>query len=70
LSDAGVLIITIDDNEFHQLRSIVEEIFGAENLVAALVWQKSKKGDAKLIATVHEYVLIAAKDKKTGAAST
>jgi adenine-specific DNA-methyltransferase len=33
LSDAGVLIITIDDNEFHQLRSIVEEIFGAENLV-------------------------------------
>jgi len=65
LSETGVLIITIDDNELHRLRALVEEIFTEDNVLAVLVWQKSKKGDAKLIATVHEYVLIAAKSKQS-----
>ena len=45
------------------LKAICNEVFGEENFVAQIVWQKSKKGDAKLIASVHEYILCYTKDK-------
>jgi adenine-specific DNA-methyltransferase len=63
LREDGVIFIHIDDNEVHNLRMIMNEIFGEENFVAQIVWQKSKKGDAKLIATIHEYVLVFTKNK-------
>jgi adenine-specific DNA-methyltransferase len=63
LRDDGVIFVHIDDNEVHNLRMIMNEIFGEENFVAQIVWQKSKKGDAKLIATIHEYVLVFTKNK-------
>lgn len=59
----GAIFISIDDNEVNGLRGICNEIFGEENFVAQIVWQKSKKGDSKLIASVHEYILCYAKDK-------
>src|SRR5438270_9017597 len=43
---------------------LMNELYGEENFVATLVWQKSKKGDAKLIATTHEYILVWTKDKE------
>ena len=63
LKDDGVIFVHIDDNEVHNLRLIMNEIFGEENFVAQIVWQKSKKGDAKLIASIHEYILVYAKNK-------
>ena len=63
LSKDGSIFISIDDNEVIGLKSICNEIFGAENFVAQIIWQKSKKGDSKLIAIVHEYILCYAKDK-------
>jgi adenine-specific DNA-methyltransferase len=63
LKDDGVIFVHIDDNEVHNLRLLMNEIFGEENFVAQIVWQKSKKGDAKLIATIHEYILVYAKNK-------
>lgn len=60
----GVIFVSIDDNEVTNLRRLMEEVFGEENFVANLVWQKSKRGDAKLIARTHEYMLVFVKDKE------
>ena len=61
LKEDGVIFVSIDDHEVHNLRMLMDEVFGEENFVGALVWQKSKKGDAKLVAKTHEYVLLFAK---------
>jgi adenine-specific DNA-methyltransferase len=61
LREDGSVFISIDDNEVENCRRICDEVFGEENFVAQMVWQKSKKGDAKLIAKTHEYVLVYAR---------
>jgi len=63
LKQDGAIFISIDDNEVHALKAVCNEIFGEENFVSCIVWQKSKKGDSKLIAQVHDYILCYAKDK-------
>ncbi|MEZ5535891.1 MAG: site-specific DNA-methyltransferase [Thiolinea sp.] len=65
LSDDGSLWITIDDNECHYLKVLCDEIFGRQNFVANVVWQKkySKQNDAKWFSTSHDHILIFAKDK-------
>ncbi|OON69691.1 site-specific DNA-methyltransferase [Hymenobacter sp. CRA2] len=63
LREDGVIFVSIDDNEVHNLRLLLNEVFGEENFVAQLTWQRSKKGDAKLVASVHEYMLCFARDK-------
>ena len=64
LSDDGVIFISIDDNEQHRLRMIMDEIFGAENLVSQIVAQTNPRGRflRQDIAQTHEYVLMYAKD--------
>ena len=61
LTDDGVILISIDDNEVHHLRSAMDEIFGEENFIAQLVWEKGRKNDAKLFSTGHEYMLVYAR---------
>jgi adenine-specific DNA-methyltransferase len=63
LADTGAIFISLDDTEVANARMILNELFGEENFVAQLIWEKSKKGDAKLIAIVHEYVLVYAANK-------
>lgn len=63
LANDGAIFISIDDNELANLKLICDEIFGYGNFVSTVIWQKSKKGDAKLIASTHEYVVIYAKNK-------
>lgn len=58
LREDGVIFVSIDDNEVHNLHAVMNEIFGEENFISTVVWQKSKKGDAKLIAKNHEYILV------------
>jgi len=65
LRDDGVIFISIDDNEQAQLKLLCDEVFGAENFVANITWQRSKKGDSKLISVVHEYLLCYVNDKAT-----
>lgn len=65
LSEDGVIFISIDDNGVASLRFLLEEIFGINNFISCLVWQKSKKGDSKFISVSHEYILIAVKNKST-----
>jgi adenine-specific DNA-methyltransferase len=63
LRDDGAILISIDDNEVDNLRKVCDEVFGEENFVGQIVWQRSKKGDSKLIAKVHEYILCYVRDK-------
>lgn len=63
LRQDGVIFISIDDNEVHNLRLLMNEIFGEENFICEFIW-KSKSGganDSKFIAVDHEYILCYAK---------
>lgn len=62
LRDDGVIFISIDDNEVTNLRRLCDEVFGEENFVAQIVWQKKTgASDAINIATITEYILVYAK---------
>lgn len=63
LKPEGVIFISIDDNEVHHLRNLMNEIFGEENFIASLIWNTGRKSIAKLVATNHEYCLVYAKNK-------
>ena len=65
LREDGVIFVSCDDNEVHNLRGVMNEVFGEENFVAARVWEKSKKGDSKLIGITHEYMLCVARNKNS-----
>ena len=60
----GVIFVSIDDNEVQNLRRVMDEVFGEENFAGVLVWQKSKKGDAKLVARNHEYTVVYVRDRE------
>jgi len=61
LARDGVILVSIDDNEMHNLRQIMDEIFGEQNFIAQLIWDKTRKNDAKLFSVGHEYMLVYAK---------
>lgn len=65
LRDDGAILISIDDNEVDNLRKVCDEVFGEDNFVGQIVWQRSKKGDSKLVAKVHEYILCYVRDKES-----
>lgn len=58
-----MILVSIDDNEFTNLKRLMDEVFGEENFVAAVVWEKGRKNDAKLFSSGHEYVVLYAKNK-------
>ena len=64
LTDDGVIFISIDDSEVKYLKNICDEVFGAANFVAQLIWQNKKGGgnDSTHIAIEHEYILTYAKN--------
>lgn len=61
LKDDGIIAISIDDAEYANLIKITSEIFGIENFIANLIWEKGRKNDAKLFSSGHEYIVIFAK---------
>jgi len=63
LKEDGVIFISIDDAEVAHLRMMCDEIFGTENFVGQIVWQKRKGGgnDSSFMAIDHEYILVYAK---------
>ncbi|EKN3563864.1 site-specific DNA-methyltransferase [Yersinia enterocolitica] len=65
LSSTGVIFATIDDNEGHTLRELMDEIFGRDNHVATLVWQKRySRENREAIGDVHDYVHVYAMNKE------
>ena len=63
LRDDGLIFISIDDNEIQHLRALMDELFGEENFVSTVVWQRKRGRDnsAKFFSKSHEYVLCFAK---------
>ncbi len=64
LTDDGVIFISIDDNEQENLKKCCDEVFGTQNFVAQLIWERafSPKNDARFVSNSHDYVLMYAKD--------
>ena len=63
LKDDGVIFISIDDNEVENLLKICREIFGEDNFIANIIWQKRTSPDArKKLSNGHEYILSFAKN--------
>ena len=60
-----MIFMTIDDTEVANLRALTNEIFGEENFVANIVWEKkyAKQNDATWFSTSHDHVLLYAKQK-------
>ena len=64
LSDDGVILINMDENEITNLQNLCAEVFGLANDLGTIVWDKrNPKGDAKGISYQHEYILVYAKNK-------
>jgi adenine-specific DNA-methyltransferase len=61
LKEDGVILVSIDDHEVYNLRRLMNELFGEENFLAQLVWEKGRKNDAKLFSVGHEYILVYAR---------
>jgi adenine-specific DNA-methyltransferase len=59
LKEDGVIFISIDDNEIHNLRQLMNEIFGEGNFVSQIIVQSNKRGQTyKDIAKTHEYIVV------------
>lgn len=59
----GVILVSIDNNEVHHLRLLLDAAFGAENFVDMMTWRGARKGDAKLTGGGQDYVLVYARDR-------
>ncbi len=67
LRDDGVVFVSIADHEIHNLRSVMNEVFGEENFVACVIWQKvySPKNSARHFSEDHDYIVVYAKNADT-----
>ena len=66
LKDDGVIFISIDDNEVENLKKIGNEIFGEDNFIANIIWEKkfAPSNDAKWLSDNHDHILIWSRNKK------
>lgn len=66
LKEDGVIFISIDDAEVDNLKKVCSEIFGEENFVANIAWQKkySPQNDATYFSDMHDHILVYAKQRK------
>ncbi|MDQ2807145.1 MAG: site-specific DNA-methyltransferase [Chloroflexota bacterium] len=71
LRDDGVIFVSIDDNEVHNLRLLLNEVFGEENFVTTIAWQKkySPQNDATYFSTMHDYIVVYARQIKANKSS-
>jgi adenine-specific DNA-methyltransferase len=60
----GVILVSIDNNEVHHLRLLLDAVFGAANFVDMFTWRGARKGDAKLTGGGQDYVLVYARDRE------
>ena len=72
LTDDGVIFISIDDNEQENLKKCCDEVFGARNFIAQIVWEKvhTRKNSAINFSSSHEYILCYAKVRRNYSSDT
>lgn len=63
LTDDGAIFVSIDDNEHCNLRMLMDEIFGEDNFIANIIWQKkyTQSNDAKYFSDTHDFIVMFAK---------
>lgn len=59
----GFIVVSIDDRELGHLRTVMNELYGEENFVGVIVFDRNRKNDAKLLSVGHEYMVVYARDK-------
>ena len=66
LTPDGAIFVSIDDHEVHNLRLLMDEVFGGENFVASIIWQKnfSPKNTARHFSEDHDYILVYARNSE------
>lgn len=62
MSDRGVIFISVDENEFSQIKLQCDELFGEGNFIECIVWNKRVPKNDKGIGNIHEYILTYAKN--------
>lgn len=67
LAEDGSIWVTLDDNEVHYMKVIMDEIFGRENFISTAIWQKiyTTKNSAKYFSSMHDHILVYAKNKNS-----
>ena len=72
MREDGVIFISIDDGEVHNLRKICDEVFGERNFIANIVWQKkqSPQNDATNFSDMHDHIIVYTKKFKENKADT
>ena len=67
LQSDGVVFVSIADHEIHNLRAAMNEVFGEENFIATVIWQKvfSPKNSARHFSEDHDYIVVYAKNAET-----
>ena len=65
LAEDGVIFISIDDNEVHRLRMLMDEIFGEDNFIGNIIWKKTTGDNKPSFAFVHDNTLIYGKRDST-----
>lgn len=65
LAEDGAIFVSIDDNEVHRLRAVMDEVFGEENFIATIIWQKnySPKNTASYFSEDHDFIVVYAKHR-------
>lgn len=69
LKQDGVIFVSIDDNEVHNLRMMMNEIFGEENILGQFLWKRRQNADSRNqsnVSTDHEYILTFSKSNNSG----
>jgi len=64
LREDGAIFVSIDDHEIHHLRLLMDEVFGAQNFIAEIIWEGTSKNDSRLVSISHDYILCYAKNKQ------
>lgn len=64
LAPDGIIAISIDEKEVHNLRKLCDEIYGENNFGGEIIWKNSSKNDQDYISIQHEYILCYVKDKQ------
>ena len=67
LAEDGSIWVTIDDNEAHYLKVLMDEVFGRSNFISSVIWQKiyTVKNSAKHLSEMHDHVLVYSKNKNS-----
>jgi DNA modification methylase len=64
MTEDGVILISIDDNEFATLKLLCDEIFSSHNFLGTIVWEGGRKNDSTFISVGHDYIIAYARDRQ------